>query len=248
MKKTIDFGKIDYEGRGRENCPVTVEIELRKRGGEKTFTINPATKERIYTGSETPIYYELSICGNIWNPRKTDIYCGGQCLDTIAEYIKTPLFQEIYKYWKLYHLNGMHPECEHQADLGWTDTAKKEVVLYKFTLTPEAIHEKRKLEGLAIEAAKKGEPFRARIKDRFVLNLDYSITTHEKELPENMAQFYKLDRTEKKALGWLRENEHPEGILCKPCPVCGYKYGTAWKHRELPADVLERINEIIVEL
>lgn len=30
-----------------------------------------------------------------------------------------------------------------------------------------------------------------------------------------------------KALGWLRENEHPDGILCKPCPVCGYKYGTS---------------------
>ena len=115
MKKTIEFGKIDFNNSGRKNCLVTVDIELRQKGGDKTFTINPITKERIYTGSTTPVYLELSICGNIWNPRKTDIYCGGQCLDTIAEYVKTPLFKEIYKLWKIYHLNGTHagtPEQE----------------------------------------------------------------------------------------------------------------------------------------
>lgn len=115
MKKTISFGKIDFDGSGRKNCLVTVEIEVRQRGGEKTFTINPTTKEKIPTGKTTPIYNELSICGNIWNPRHTDVYSGGQCLDTIAEYINTPLFNELYNYWKLYHLNGMHagtPEQE----------------------------------------------------------------------------------------------------------------------------------------
>lgn len=115
MKKVISFNKIDYNGSGRKNCPVTLEIKVRQRGGEKTFTVDPTTKERIYTGNTTPTYIELSICGNIWNPRNTDIYCGGQCLDTIAEYIHSPLFKELYSYWKLYHLNGMHagtPEQE----------------------------------------------------------------------------------------------------------------------------------------
>lgn len=127
MKKVIEFGKIDYMNRGRKDCPVTVEIEIRQQGGEKTFTINPETKERIYTGKTTPIYNELSICGTIWNPRRTDCYCGGQCLDTIAEYINAPLFQELYKYWKLYHLNGMHagtPEQE-KAIEEWKQAGNK---------------------------------------------------------------------------------------------------------------------------
>jgi hypothetical protein len=35
--------------------------------------------------------------------------CGGQCLDTIAEYIKgNETFDKIYHFWKLYHLNDMH--------------------------------------------------------------------------------------------------------------------------------------------
>lgn len=119
MKKVFNFGKIDYTGTGRKAYPVTVEVELRKRGGEKTFTIDPKTKERIYTGSTKPEYWELSICGNIWNTKKTDIYCGGQCLDTINEYRAQlndkAVFDELFKLWKRYHLNGMRagtPEQE----------------------------------------------------------------------------------------------------------------------------------------
>lgn len=245
MKKIISFGKIDYNHSGRKNCTVEIEIELRQKGGESTFMIDPTTKKHIPTGRTTPIYHELSICGDIWNPRHTDIYCGGQCLDTIAKYINDPLFEELYKYWKLYHLNGMHPECEHQEAQGWTETAKKTVELCTFTLTPETLKRQKEIEGMAIEAAKRGEPFKTTIKQRYILALDYSITTHNKELPAPKTEFYALKKTEKKALGWLRESEHPDGILCKPCPVCGYKYGTEWKHREIPADVLKRIYEII---
>ena len=31
----------------------------------------------------------------------------------------------------------------------------------------------------------------------------------------------------------------PHGYLTKPCPICGYEYGTAWHKEEVPADVIE---------
>ena len=34
------------------------------------------------------------------------------------------------------------------------------------------------------------------------------------------------------------------GILLKPCPVCGYKYGSAWLFEEIPADVLEYLDSL----
>ncbi len=43
---------------------------------------------------------------------------------------------------------------------------------------------------------------------------------------------------ETKSTSWLTEKEHPEGVLSKPCPTCGYKYGTAWKKQEVPRDAL----------
>lgn len=43
---------------------------------------------------------------------------------------------------------------------------------------------------------------------------------------------------------WIREEEHPQGLLCKPCPVCGYKYGTSWLFEEIPTEVVEFLEEI----
>jgi hypothetical protein len=108
MKRIIEFGKIDYLGTGHKNCPVVIDIELRVKGGEKTFTIDPQTKERIYTGNTTPTYHEFSVCGTVYNHRKTDCYLAGQCLDEISKYINDPLFKEIYCLWEKYHLNSMH--------------------------------------------------------------------------------------------------------------------------------------------
>ena len=33
--------------------------------------------------------------------------------------------------------------------------------------------------------------------------------------------------------------DHPDGLLTKECPVCGYKYGTEWKFEEVPEDILK---------
>jgi hypothetical protein len=43
----------------------------------------------------------------------------------------------------------------------------------------------------------------------------------------------------KKKAGWVTHEAHPEGLLDKPCPVCGYKYGTEWKKQDVPGDVLD---------
>ncbi len=47
-----------------------------------------------------------------------------------------------------------------------------------------------------------------------------------------------------KAAGWVLESEHPRGLLCKPCPTCGYKYGSAWLKETLPADVVAAVQRI----
>lgn len=41
-------------------------------------------------------------------------------------------------------------------------------------------------------------------------------------------------------LTWVRPEEHPEGLMTVPCPVCGYRYGTEWLREEIdPADLAE---------
>ena len=105
MKKVFNFGKIDYNKTGRNVNLVTVEMELKENN------------------DSLPIF---SVRGNIWNHIKSDIYSGGQNLDTIKKYVKSKLFLEIFRLWKLYHLNNRHAGTleQEQALDEWLKTNK----------------------------------------------------------------------------------------------------------------------------
>jgi len=56
-----------------------------------------------------------------------------------------------------------------------------------------------------------------------------------KELPASHA-----NRDERGIIAtWVYKEEHPKGLLAEPCPVCGYKYGTAWRRVDVPKEVIE---------
>lgn len=149
MKRIFNLGKIDYAGCGRKVNLVTVEVEYKEKAdGKKCF----------------------SAYGNIWNASQTDLVYCGQCFDEIAKYVKTPLFKTIYNLWKEYHLNDMHPECEHQAAEGWRQKAKEEVTLYHWRMTREARAEQKSAEKAAIIALKCGKIFKSTIKQGSIPN------------------------------------------------------------------------------
>lgn len=70
MKRTFDFGCIDFENRGKAKNRVTVEMEYKQDGDKKVF----------------------SVSADVWNTRHSGIVCGGQCLDTIAPIYGKPCF------------------------------------------------------------------------------------------------------------------------------------------------------------
>lgn len=82
MRKVISLGKVDYNRSGRRNCEAEIEIELDNG--------------------------RLSICAGIWNPRHSDYYTCGQCVDTVAAFFpKNKKVQEIVQVWDRWHLNDM---------------------------------------------------------------------------------------------------------------------------------------------
>lgn len=111
LKKTFELGKVDYLGIGRKTCPITIDMELRNADTDKP---------------------ELSICGDIWNHKRTDCYQCGQCIDTILKYFPhNKLVNELFVFWTNYHLNGMHAgtlaqeEALHNANLkNWANDYK----------------------------------------------------------------------------------------------------------------------------
>ena len=70
MKRKFDFGCIDFENRGQARNRVTVEMEYKEEKGKKCF----------------------SVSAMVWNVRRSDCICGGQCLDTIAPIYGKPYF------------------------------------------------------------------------------------------------------------------------------------------------------------
>lgn len=196
-EKTFDFGKIDYYGKGRKINSVTVEMSYRDG--------------------------VLSICGHIWNGRHTDIVCGGQCLDEIAEYIHSSKFKKIYRLWKLYHLNDMRPYDEHQKALGWDKQAKEKITIYRWC-----------------------RDFVKHPKEDSETN-PYIIETTKNTLADDIKDMYKLVTSYEECRGHIFFDKHEEGLLCKPCPVCGYEYGSAWKMEEIPDEDVKIIEELMSE-
>lgn len=64
----------------------------------------------------------FSVCGSIWNHKRTDIYSGGQNDETIKSLIKegelsaSPLLLEILELWDKYHLNYLRPGTPEQEE------------------------------------------------------------------------------------------------------------------------------------
>lgn len=82
MRHTYSPGKVDYNKSGRKNCRAAFTWEF---DGER-----------------------FSMQAEIWNPRGTDIYCGGQCVDTVAAYFPhNKKVQRMLAIWREWHLNDM---------------------------------------------------------------------------------------------------------------------------------------------
>jgi hypothetical protein len=54
----------------------------------------------------------------------------------------------------------------------------------------------------------------------------------------NTSKILEMPGGKNKTTGWITPEEHPGGLLDKPCPVCGYRYGSAWKEERVPDGVL----------
>ncbi len=159
-ERNLVLGKVDYNKSGRKNCKAVI-----------TWSLEDG---------------KFSMQAEIWNPRETDIYCGGQCVDTVAAYFPyNKKVQRMVEVWKRWHLNDMQAGCVHQRAEKWVDRR----------INPS-------------------------------------------EVPSNHS-----NRDEKGVYAiWVYPKEHKDGLLTKPCSICGYEYGSACLKEEIPQEVIDEIN------
>ena len=140
--------------------------------------------------------------------------------------------------WDAWHLNDMRAGCEHQrAD--WN--TKHKITLSHYTWSREYHALRQRAEGGKL-SPEEYERYKEATGIVALVTLGFDSLKwdrHPAVLYALSRNLIRLERTEEKGAGWVRSSEHPEGLLTKPCPVCGYKYGTAWLREDVPAAVLD---------
>lgn len=150
-----------------------------------------------------------------------------------------------------WHMNDLHPECEHQRDLGWDKIARRSIIRLTYKLATlfldQQLDLKEKL--FAGEHLTESERWLAlSAYERYV----YVGTEQEVQIVDQlMLQFDGMrvpsphHYRESKTLGSLREDQHPAGLLGRPCPACGHKYGSSWQTLPVPDDVLDFLRRLV---
>jgi hypothetical protein len=108
MRKVIILGKIDYNQTGRKINLVTLEIELKfENSNKKTIDLVKVNEP----------YEVFTMSGNVWNNRKTDIICDGQCCDDFIEFFPNnkPL-KRLIEIWNEWHLNDLNAGTRKQKE------------------------------------------------------------------------------------------------------------------------------------
>ena len=174
---------------------------------------------------------EFSACGDVWNSKHTDIIMGGQCIDTIGKYLKgNKTYKTILELWEKYHLNGMNAwcECEHEED------SSEKVKVYKLRYNEEGKRLSK------IRDLGKFEEF-IEVTEEGMKNIPSALY--------EVREYKSLGDTgiEEKTRGWVTYDEtfSPDGLIGKPCPHCGAKYGCSWYFHPIPEKDLQRIKELL---
>ena len=225
--------------------------------------VNPCVCNTYYGGAQAyaKIEYEdgkLRIRGVV-GPKRNGNCKGsaGQCVDEIRAGRpgvgwNEEMLQKFCEIWERWHLNDMKPYCQHMKELGWDEQAKERVKIDTWTLTKEAMQMKRDAENRAIECLRNGEVFRptkdetayARMKHSLILYNEEDVSYRYGKLYRDAYELKEKDclgrpTTEYKIRGWIRYDECNLGFIGRPCPVCGYRYGTSWIKEEVPRDVID---------
>jgi len=248
-EKTIFIGSTKPETYDRRPLPITLDVSLEEKSGMEHFKTTITTI--------TPPALRLSISGSIGS------HAGGQINDTLKDLMNKDALDyrpgwnadrltALLRIWERWHLNYMKPGCIHQS----TAETRKELTLVKVSVHPWKIRDeetRRKMERLLKNYTEKGRiptsegifPLDYLILDCFKAAKNGEVYQPKTEGEKSYFEHGVIEiKTEKKAAGWVKPNEHPEGMLTRPCPQCGYAYGSAWLFDALPPEVTDFIKAL----
>ena len=178
-------------------------------------------------------------------------YSGGQCQDTIRGMLDTfpydnhdgkKVLEVILDLWERNHLNDMQAGCEHTWDnelpyIDVHDYGYGNIYLkWKDYITEGKCKNYKEYSQKTYFMNKANE-----------VMLNYHGEPTKDIIHMINLKLLKINKVEKKYAGHVLCTEHPLGWLCKPCEVCGYKWGSAWNYRPISKIDMAKIEYLLKE-
>ena len=234
FEKMVRLGWVPVDTAARRSFSAFCKIEYKSRQQDKpgmalsiTGVIGPTANGHTHGG-----------CGQIDEALRTakfTSYAPGWGAVKVAKFLQI---------WDTWHLNDMRPYCEHQKALGWSEKTREKVEVVSYTTfrytydlgkTLAVCQDPETAARLGREIADCNRAAAEALGQEIHKKGAHCWTAEQKAL---MDRYAVIDKAETKQLGWTYPEEHPEGLLCRPCPTCGYKYGSEWRYEEVPAEML----------
>lgn len=159
---------------------------------------------------------------------------------TPAEGWSHSLIREFFYVWDQWHLNDMRAGCEHQRKGLW---GKCMLTVNTYKLKQELRDRQREIQNRSQKLLIENKTVSITDEEQTVLLMPYEVKAPAEEMYKSIWSFLEKDYVEvsreTKTSGWFYQSDHPEGVLCKPCTVCGYKYGSEWLYESLPQKVVD---------
>lgn len=180
-------------------------------------------------------------------------------IDTLADGWSYNMVCQFRAIWQAWHLNNLRPYSPEMKDVGWDKKALTPMSVYVFTRTRELSNECINIEKDIMATIRAGESFTPTPEQVAVLStpLTKTIWTYEGEPqpapPEGMERVRYTTGPDAGAimppnsttLGWLKPNEHPDGLLgLKINPNDSHGYGERWWTENVPDDTLNWLKNL----
>jgi hypothetical protein len=142
--------------------------------------------------------------------------------------------------WREWHLNDAHAGCEHQEKDERALEAELDLFDYCYGGN-YATWKASVLSGALRQSVYKQRCELLREADGAVANY-HGPGLNVRRLID--CGLVKMSRTHRHKAYWVSVEDHPDGILGRVCPECGWKYGGAWRRVEVPDDVIQWLKEL----
>ncbi len=239
MYKIMRIGTIQINEQSAEQANVYFKAEFKGGKFSMSGVVGPLSSGNCLGGCGQ-INMEFKHRNNEDDDKRYNKLITPQDITFAPGWDKEKLF-DVLDIWEKWHLNDMQAACEHQQS-NWN--TKKEITLINWSWSDKFHQMRTKATSgeLSPDEYKlfqivSAEVLPVTIKSR----IKWLSPLAEKLLADG---WIKEDKRETKTAGWVDYREHPEGVLSKPCEVCGYKYGTSWLKKDVPAEVIAYIESL----